>query len=101
MATDISSEEDIATRGRIKKLLIDEIEHRARPGKCATSGFLGKDESFKEGMHKDWKNVSGIQVLKVIFASMDFMRAVTKRICIASTPSDLSQCSPEEPKLNS
>ncbi len=52
----------IETLTSINGLSIAEIEQRARPGAYSQAGFIGKEESFKEVLRKDWETVEKLQV---------------------------------------
>jgi hypothetical protein len=61
----ISTIEKIDLIQSINGISIEAIEARARPGKEAISGFLGKEESFKEVLKKDWETVTNLKVTHV------------------------------------
>jgi hypothetical protein len=46
----------------INGLSIEDIEKRARPGRFSQSGFIGKEEGFKDVLRKDWETVEKLQV---------------------------------------
>ena len=60
MATNIRSFHDITNLKEINGVAISKIESRARPGKWASSGFLGKEESLLNVLQKDWKTVNAL-----------------------------------------
>jgi hypothetical protein len=52
----------IETLKEINGLSIEEIEDRARPGRYSQTGFIGREESFKEVLRKDWETVEKLHV---------------------------------------
>jgi len=54
---------------------VDVFEARARPGKDATSGFLGEDESLQEVLYKDWETVKKLGVThKELADKLEYIR---------------------------
>lgn len=57
MAEYIKRYEDEKKIQEINGVAFSLIEARGRPGKYSTTGFLGKNENFKNVLDKDWKTV--------------------------------------------
>ncbi len=61
-ALHFKSIDDIDNCESINGISIEEIERRARPKGYSLAGFLGKNESFKEVLKKDWRTVEKFNV---------------------------------------
>jgi hypothetical protein len=58
----LQEKKQIETLTSINGLSIEEIEQRARPSSFSQSGFIGKEESFKDVLMKDWETVEKLNI---------------------------------------
>jgi hypothetical protein len=59
---------DIDQLQHVNNIPIEEVEARARPGAYAFSGFIGKNERFKEVLKKDWSTVQALDCTHIELA---------------------------------